>query len=149
MYSRDHAILSLFVAVGGLAVLDLPLSWPGALVVALVAGVGIDLDHFLIARLTTGEWRALRRCLASPRLVFLDQDEIFEPTALWPPQRLLSHVVLAGVAVPALALIDTALAVFVAAVVYVHLLADLLWDVSRQDTYHRRVREVTGSTDRE
>jgi len=144
VYSRDHAIISVLVAVGGVVALDLPIGWPVAVVAALVVGVGIDFDHFLVARLTTGEWTALRRCLADPRLAFLDQDDIFEPDAIWPLQRLLSHVLIAGVAVPALALWNRPMAVFVAVVLYAHLLADLLWDVYRQDEYHRRVRQYTG-----
>lgn len=144
MYSRDHAILSVLVAVGGVVALDLPVGPAVAVVVALAAGVGIDVDHFLVARLTTGEWAALRRCLATPRLVFLDQDAIFEPDAIWPLQRLLSHVLIAGVVVPALALWSVSMAVFVGAVLYTHLLADLVWDVSQQDEYHRLVRQYTG-----
>ena len=128
MYSRDHALLSLAVAGAAVFVLDLPIGWPLAVVLALVAGVGIDVDHFLVARLTTGEWTALRRCLANPRLVFLNQDEIFDPDAITELQRLLSHVVVVGVVVPGLALVDPPLSVFVAAVLYVHLLADLAWD---------------------
>ena len=143
MYSRDHAILSLVVAVVGTSTLDLSISWPLTVVVALVAGVGIDFDHFLIARLTTGRWQALRRCLSNPRLVFFDQDGIFRPESIRPLQRLLSHVVIIAVVVPALALVDVALAVFVAAVLYVHLLADLAWDNYRE--YHQHTH---GRTDR-
>lgn len=128
MYSRDHALLSLVVATVGLLTLDLPLGWPVAVALALGLGVGIDVDHFLIARLTTGEWAAVRRCLAEPRLVFLDQGEIFDPAAITERQRLLSHVVVAGVVVPAAALVDSTVGAFVAAVLYVHLLADLVWD---------------------
>jgi hypothetical protein len=128
MYSRDHALLSLAVAGAAVFVLDLPIGWPVAVALALVAGVGIDFDHFLVARVTTGEWRALRRCLANPRLVVLEQDEIFAPDAITELQRLLSHVLVIGVVVPVAAVVDPALAVFVAAVLYVHLLADLVWD---------------------
>jgi hypothetical protein len=146
MYSRDHAILSLVVATVGVSTLDLSISWPVTAVVALVAGVGIDVDHFLIARLTTGEWRALRRCLSNPRLVFFDQDGIFRHGSIRPLQRLLSHVVIIAVVVPALALVDVALAVFVAAVLYVHLFADLVWDNYRE--YHEHTRErAVGSND--
>jgi len=146
MYSRDHAILSLVVAAVGVSTLDLSISWPVTAVVALVAGVGIDVDHFLIARLTTGEWRALRRCLSNPRLVFFDQDGIFQHGSIRPLQRLLSHVVIIAVVVPALALVDVALAVFVAAVLYVHLFADLVWDNYRE--YHEHTRErAVGSND--
>ncbi|OAQ53633.1 hypothetical protein HTG_05080 [Natrinema mahii] len=42
--------------------------------------------------------------------------------------RLLSHVAIAGLAVPALALASVPLAVVTGAVLYAHLLADLVWD---------------------
>ena len=44
-------------------------------------------------------------------------------------RRLLSHVVIGGLAVGVLALVDGFLAVFVAVVLYVHLLSDLVADV--------------------
>ncbi len=40
----------------------------------------------------------------------------------------MSHVVIAGVVVPALALASVSLAVVTAGVLYAHLLADLVWD---------------------
>lgn len=149
MYSRDHAILSLVVGGLAIALVDLPFGWPSALVVAVVAGVGIDLDHFLIARVTTGEWRAVRRCLADPRLVFLDQDEIFQPGAIWPLQRLLSHAVIIALAVPGLWFVDVGLALFLGAVLYTHLLADLVWDNYQHDEYRRRHVEYARGSDGE
>ncbi|ELZ14721.1 hypothetical protein C478_06773 [Natrinema thermotolerans DSM 11552] len=40
----------------------------------------------------------------------------------------MSHVVIAGVVVPALALASVSLAVVTGGVLYAHLLADLVWD---------------------
>jgi len=142
MYSRDHAIVS--AVVGAVAAFGLPLPIPrwAAVGYAVAVGVGIDFDHFLVARLTTGDWAALRRCLGNPRLVFLDQSEIFEPLALWPLQRLLSHHVLGGVAVAALWTVSGPLALFTAIVLYAHVLSDLLWDNYRLETYHEQHAEA-------
>ena len=129
MYSRDHAILSLLIAAAGLAVLDLPFSWPVALVVALVAGVGIDFDHFVVAALVTGSSKNVRRVLGNPTLVIVGQDRIFDAGDLTEEQRLLSHVVIAGVAVTALWFPARYWAFVVAVTLYAHVLADLVADV--------------------
>lgn len=96
---------------------------------AVVLGVGIDFDHFLVARLNTGEWTAVRRCLRDPRIVFADQNQIFNTGDVGTLRRLLSHVVLGGLAVGLLLVFDVFLAVFTAVVLYTHLLSDLVWDV--------------------
>lgn len=95
---------------------------------AAVVGVGIDLDHFALARLNDGDWRAVRRCLADPRIVVLDQDRIFRPGSVGTLPRLLSHVVVAGALVAVLAIPAPGLAVLTAVVLYLHVLADLYED---------------------
>lgn len=115
------------------AALSVPLaSGPGSRLAlvgyAAVVGVGIDLDHFLLARLETGDWAAVRRCLADPWRVVGRQDEIFPAGEVGALQRLLSHVLLAGVAVAALALVDRPLALLTGVVLYLHVLADLYGD---------------------
>ncbi|WP_408960075.1 hypothetical protein [Natrinema sp. 74] len=106
-------------------------SIPTAVVVAYGTAVGvfIDLDHFLIARRKTGDWTAVRFCLANPGAAIGDQSRIFEPGDVGVLSRLLSHVVIAGVVVPALTLVSVPLAVLTGAVLYAHLLADLVWDL--------------------
>lgn len=109
---------------------------PGDVVVvafAAVVGVGIDVDHLLVARYNTGDWRTLRRCLRSPRLVLIDQSDLFEPGEVSPLQRLLSHVVVGGVLVGGLVPFSPSLALVAAVVVYVHVLMDLAWENYRQD----------------
>ena len=142
MYSRHHLVVSAVVAAGLVAALPLG----GTAVEAAVAwglltaaGVLIDVDHFLVARLVRGDWENARRCLADPRLVLLDQSEIFNPGDVWPMQRLLSHVVVAPLAVLAAWAVSWAAAVALAVVLYAHLLCDLLWDVRGQDGYHEDV----------
>jgi hypothetical protein len=118
----------------------LPAAATPALVVAYAAvlGVGIDVDHFLVARYNAGDWRAVRFCLQNPSVVFVDQDAIFESGEVWPLQRLLTHAVGGGVLVAGLLPVSTDLAVVSAVVLYAHLLADLLWDNWHHDRYLRR-----------
>jgi len=91
-------------------------------------GVCIDFDHFLIARLKTGGWDAVRFCLANPGAAVADQSRIFEPGDVGVLSRLLSHVVIGGAVVPVIALVSVPLAILTGAVLYAHLLADLVWD---------------------
>jgi hypothetical protein len=135
MYSKHHFLIS--VAVGAVVALTTtgPYPWWVLLTVAAVVGVGIDVDHFLVAGLNTGDWGAVRRCIRSPALVFVDQGAIFEEGEVGVIRRLLSHVVLGGALVGLLAalaplpLLSPFLAGFVGLVLYFHLLADLLWDL--------------------
>lgn len=162
MYSRHHAAISAVVAAG--LVLGLPLGatptvMAGAWALLTAAGVAIDLDHFAMARLVRGDWANARRALANPRAAVLDQSELFDPGDLWPLHRLLSHAVLAPIAVVAawavgdalaaagLGVTATAAALATAVVLYVHVLTDLIWDVWRQDRYHENVRRVAADDD--
>lgn len=143
MQSKHHFVLSLLVGVALVPVLETAATAPVLVAYATVLGVGVDVDHFAVAWYNTGSLRALRGCLGDPHRVFLAQDEIFEPGEVWPLQRLLTHVALAGALVAALlALGRVGLAVASAVVLYVHVLSDLAWDVSRQDRYFERVRDA-------
>jgi hypothetical protein len=117
---------------------------------AAVVGVGIDLDHFLVARYNAGDWRALRRCLRRPRIVLFDQGAIFETLDVNPVERLLSHVVIAGVLVGALWLVSPYFARVTGVVLYAHLLADLVADTLEfPETARRyvRARERSAASD--
>ncbi|PCR90550.1 hypothetical protein CP557_08510 [Natrinema ejinorense] len=107
-------------------------SVPAGIVVAYGTAIGvfIDLDHFLIARFKTGNWSAVRFCLSNPRTAVADQSEIFDPGDVGVLSRLLSHVVVGGLVVAALALVSAPLAIVTGAVLYAHLLADLIWDIA-------------------
>lgn len=142
MYSSHHATLSVLAAVALLPFVSTGLGPVGVVAYAVVLGVGVDFDHFLVARYNAGDWRALRACLADPRRVFVSQDEIFAPEEVRVVERLLTHVVLGGVVVALLAGALVDLAVVSAVVLYVHVLADLVWDVVRQDY---RVEQSRGS----
>ncbi|UIP00264.1 hypothetical protein Hbl1158_02535 [Halobaculum sp. CBA1158] len=162
MYSRHHAAVSAVVAAGLVLALPLgatPAVAAGAWALLTAAGVAIDLDHFLMARLVRGDWANARRAIANPRAAVLDQSELFDPGDLWPLHRLLSHAVLAPVAVAAawtvgdalatagVGVTATAAALATAVVLYVHVLTDLIWDVWRQDRYHENVRRVAADDD--
>lgn len=141
MYSKHHLVLSVLAGVALVPFVDTPLSAAGVVIGAAVLGVGVDLDHFLVARYNAGSWRALRECVREPSLVFLAQDDIFEPGEVWPVERLLTHVAFAGALVAGLyatGFVD--LAVVAGVVLYVHVLADLAWDVHRHDAFLERVR---------
>ncbi|MFC7075573.1 hypothetical protein [Haloarcula halophila] len=133
MYSRDHALGSLALAVV-LLLATTPPGHPAVLLAVVVGvGVGIDFDHFLVASLNTGSTKNLRRVLRSPKIVFLDQRAIFDPDDLSPLQRLLSHVVLAGLAVFGLvALGEHGWATVVGLTLYLHVLCDLIADVRNE-----------------
>lgn len=140
MYSRDHALVSLVVGalgVWGLAIPDV-VPWWAAVAWAIAVGVGIDFDHFLIARLVTGDWSAFGRLLRNPLLPLTDPAGLFERDDLWAIQRLFSHALVAGVAVGGLWLWNTSFAIFTALVLYAHVLSDLAWDNYRFEEYQRR-----------
>ncbi|MFC7026628.1 hypothetical protein ACFQJ5_01845 [Halomicroarcula sp. GCM10025324] len=147
MYSRDHAFLSVVVGVLGSLAFSVPVPWWAAVGYAVVVGVAIDVDHFVVARLTTGEWTAAKRCLRNPRLVFVAQDEIFDAGDLYPLQRLLSHHVIGGALVGGLWLVSEPLALFTALVLYAHVLSDLVWDNSLLEQYHREAAEQVTADD--
>ncbi len=123
---------------------DPPVWWPLVAAYAAVVGVGIDADHFLVARANAGDWGALRRCVRQPRIVFVDQGSIFETGEVNTVERLLSHVVIAGVAVAVLWAVSPYFAVVTAVVLYVHLLSDLVADTRDFD---RRARQYVRAMD--
>lgn len=130
MYSRNHALLSVAAGVA-LVVLTTPPVNPAVVVtVAVVFGVGIDFDHFLVAYLNTGSAESTRRLVENPRLAFTGQDDIFEEADLSKSQRLLSHVLIAGVVVGGLWLVSADYwALVVGVTLYVHVVADLYADM--------------------
>ena len=130
IYSRSHFLLSVGVGlVAGLyAGLDL-LTGLGWVAFAAVVGVGIDVDHFLVAWYNTGDPRAIRYCLRHPRAVFTDQGSIFRPHEISKLDRLLSHMLIGGPLVAVLWVVSPTLAALAAAALYVHVVADLVQDI--------------------
>lgn len=129
MYSRGHAVLSVLVGVAIVLVAPPPVHPAVVVAVALLVGVGIDFDHFVLAAALSGSSKNVRRVLRRPTMAILAQDEIFDEGDLTEEQRLLSHVVVTGVAVAGLWLVAPYWALVVGVTLYVHVLADLYADV--------------------
>lgn len=129
MYSRGHALVSLVVGLAIVAVTSPPVHPAIVVAVVLAVGVGIDVDHFVVAAGLTGSTKNLRRVLRDPTLVVRDQAAIFDEGDLTEEQRLLSHVVIAGAAVASLWFVSRYWAMVVAVTLYAHVLADLVADV--------------------
>lgn len=134
MYSRNHAVVSALVGV------PVAIGAPDGAQLAvwlymIVVGVGIDADHFVVARLNSGDWTNVRRCLEQPSLLLNGQDAIFDWGDLWRDQRLLSHLVIGGVLVSGLWWIDPYWAFATAVTVYAHCIADLYSDMQTRDDY--------------
>lgn len=125
MKSGHHALHSVGVAIVALVVAPPP-THPLVLVGAVVGlGVGIDIDHFLLARLHTGSWHNLRRVLDRPSMVVLDQTSIFDEDEVGAVDRLVSHVLIGIVCTSLLWVVGLAYwAGVVAAVLLIHVLAD-------------------------
>lgn len=134
MLSKHHLLLSL--ATGLALLLVTPAVLPAGLVVGVAAAVGvlIDFDHFLVARVNQGDWRATRRGLQNPRLLVLDQELLFDEDALWARQRLLSHAILGTLLVGGLLAAASTLpggpwlGIVAATSLWVHVVSDLAWD---------------------
>ena len=133
MKSLEHAALgavsgavAVFVLFPSLGLLDKGLLWVGGVLLS----VFIDLDHFVIARWMEGNWSNLRRAVSDPRVGLVDQEEVFAGTnePMLRQYRLLSHLLLGGVLVLASASVDSALALLVSLLLYVHVVADLIRD---------------------
>lgn len=95
---------------------------------AAALGVLVDLDHFLLARLNTGSWRATRNVILNPRLVFFEQESVFETGEVGAVQRLWSHVGITVVLVAGLVPVSPYLAGVSGAVLVGHILSDVVWD---------------------
>ena len=131
MKSGEHFLLS--VPVVGWVLAAVSERYSSRQLAALAAyglglGVLIDLDHFVLARLRVGDWRHARNCLRNPERVVFDQSNLFQGTGGMANARILSHVLLGGVLTGLAARVSRPLGVLTAAVLYFHVLADLLRD---------------------
>lgn len=147
MYSRGHAAVA--AAVGIPVAAFAPPDHSPVLLWAFVVllGVGIDVDHFLVARLERGDWTNARRCLRDPSLVFGDQTDIFDAGDLYRDQRLLSHHLIGGALVAVLWPVAPYWALAAAVAVYTHVLADLYSDARTRARYLRRSVETVGDAE--
>lgn len=136
MYSKHHAPVSFAIAAVFLLAHPDPtatgLPTPALVGYAVAVGVCIDLDHFLIERVLHGEWGAVRRAIEEPGRLVLDQADLFVDGTMSPLDRLLSHVVIVGIAVPVTWFVTPTLGLVTALVLYGHVLSDVAWDVYLQ-----------------
>lgn len=131
MYSRAHAAIGAVVSAlwlaPGIGELSVPTA-VGLFAYGVAASVLIDLDHFLLARWTTGDWRHLRRALADPVRALWDQAWVLEGIEELDRERLATHAVVGGGLVAGLFRFAPDLAVFTAVLLGAHVAADLLRD---------------------
>ncbi|QSG14167.1 hypothetical protein [Halapricum desulfuricans] len=129
MYSKAHGAISFALGVA-LVAAGVTVVHPAFVVgYATALGVLIDLDHFLWARYNTGDWAALRYVLTNPIAAVTHQDSIFREDDLEHLERLLSHVVIAGVVIPLTWWVEPSLGLVTGLTLYAHVLADLIEDV--------------------
>jgi hypothetical protein len=134
MYSRGHALVAgvvgIPIAVGAQG------EFPGLLwIYVLLLGVGIDVDHFVIARLNRGDWANVRRVLRNPTQVFRDQSALFARGDVWRDERLLSHLLIGGALTAGWWTVDHYWALATALTIYTHVLADLYADIRTRPEY--------------
>ncbi|QGN07303.1 hypothetical protein Hrd1104_08295 [Halorhabdus sp. CBA1104] len=138
MYPLAHAIISLVVAVGAVAVGEATVNPALAVGYGVALGVLIDLDHFLLSWAVGDSLAPLKRVARRPWIAATDPGAIFEDSDLGPYHRLVSHVVIAGAISPAVWLVvDPFLGTLSAVVLYAHLLADLVADLRTFETVRR------------
>ena len=134
MYSKNHALLSAVVAVP--VAVGAPTGHGLSLWAYMVAvGVGIDADHFLVARLNRGDWKNVRRCVQDPSLLLSGQTALFDWGDLWRDQRLLSHLLIGGFLVVGIWPLQRYWAFGTVVTVYTHLGADLYSDMQTRAEY--------------
>ena len=131
MRSRHHFPISAVVGVVLALTVETPLPAPVLVLGAALLGTFVDLDHFLIARVRTGTWEPLVRCLRDPRMALLDQDAIFEVGDVGVWTRLASHAVITVALVAALSAASPPLALAAGIVLAVHVGCDVAWDAWR------------------
>jgi hypothetical protein len=133
MHSSDHARIGAVAGALAIGVLARGRSLPEKLALwtyGVAFSVFVDLDHFAIARLKTGDWKHLRRAITHPIWAFTRQEEVF-PDVGMTLDRLASHVLVGVVLVLVLRPIDRLLSTFTAICLSVHLLADVVHEARR------------------
>lgn len=133
MKSPEHAAIGAVVGAVSVAVVFPTVAFPtkaGLWVVGVLFSVFVDLDHFVIARAMQGDWTNLQRAVSNPRVGLIDQEQVFADTdeTRLRQYRLLSHLLVGGVVVGVCSVVDPRLAVFVAVLLYAHVVADLVRD---------------------
>lgn len=92
---------------------------------AVAIGVFMDLDHFLLAWSGSGDFVELRRAFRNPVDAFTNAEKIFERGVFTPRARFLSHFTILYTATGLSLLVSVELAAFTAAIITLHILADI------------------------
>ncbi|MFB6144421.1 MAG: hypothetical protein ABEJ98_03875 [Candidatus Nanohaloarchaea archaeon] len=126
MESYRHAAIS---AVASLAISYSLFQQPQTILVyaafGTLAGTLIDLDHFVLARLNTGNWKRLQNALRQPGTAFTDGKEVMQET-ITSRQRYLSHLTLLFASTGSVFLIaGVKAAVLTFSVISLHICCDL------------------------
>jgi hypothetical protein len=129
MYSRNHLLISLIIGLISASFFGIT-GLEFALIVGYgcVIGVLIDIDHFVIARINTGTWSALRASLARPSKLLFQQRTVFTGE-VGKLQRLLSHMIISGVIVSIIAVFNIILSLFSIIIFYFHIVGDIYADI--------------------
>lgn len=131
MRSFEHAAIGAVVGAVVIPVLARGRSLPAKVALwlyGLALSVFVDLDHFVIAWLKTGEWSYLRRAVADPVWAFTRQEEVF-PDVTMTLERLVSHLLIGGVLAVIFRRFSRPLAAVTSVVIRVHVLADVLREI--------------------
>jgi hypothetical protein len=131
IYSKHHFLISVFVGLllGILVTNSVPLILFTALYAGLI-GVIIDIDHFVISRLHSGDWSAAKNCLRSPLQSLIDQEDIFGEKEVGPAERVLSHLLISGILVSVIWIVTPRWSFVTGVILYVHILTDSYADAS-------------------
>lgn len=130
MYSQGHAILSAILAIGLIPIVSPPIDPFLLFAYVLMLGVGIDIDHFPIARINVGNWSRLGKVVENPNLMF-NQSAIFEPDDVTSKQRLYSHTVITVLVVGIFVILDLKTWAGVSAsTLILHIVTDMISDIT-------------------
>lgn len=143
MYTRNHAFLSLLVGIPVASGADEIQSQVLVLGYIILMGTMIDLDHFLIARLNSGNWGHIVQSIRNPYQLFFNQAAIFDTGDLFRDQRLFSHHLIFGIATTISWFVSPFLAFATAVAIYMHILADLYSDMQSRDKYINNLNTVS------
>jgi hypothetical protein len=130
MKSTEHAVVGAVVSAVGALASGERLSRSAKVLLwcyGVFLSVFIDLDHFVLARYKTGNWRWLFEAISHPKKAFSAPEWLFEDVPM-ASERLLSHAVIGSVLTLFLLVITPFVAVFTAIVVCAHIICDLLRD---------------------
>ena len=77
MHSKKHAVFSAAIGI----LFAIRYRRPVLFVIAVIVGVGIDFDHFLLAWYDHDDLRGARRAIENPNYVFNNQEDLFAEEA--------------------------------------------------------------------